>query len=71
MHQSDASDLEIWLTPREASLILKVAPQTLANWRALENGLPFTKLGDGPAARVRYSLRDIEAFMRRRRRAVA
>jgi hypothetical protein len=55
MPQKAVGDTEVWLTPREASPIAKVAPQTLSNWRALHVGPPYRKLGPGRNAPVRYN----------------
>ena len=55
MPQNTAGDVEVWLTPKEAGPIAKVAPQTLANWRALHIGPPYKKLGPGRNAAVRYN----------------
>ena len=48
------------LTPREASELLGVAPQTLAMWRSSGRvQLPYFKLGHA----VRYRRADLEAFI--------
>lgn len=52
-----------WLTAREAGALARVAPKTLANWRSLGIGPPYTKLGHGPGGRIRYARRDVAEFI--------
>lgn len=61
---------EDWLTAREASTLAKVTEKTLANWRSLGIGPPFTKLSPGRGGRVRYRRGDIQAWMRGERAEV-
>lgn len=56
-----------WLTPREASALTRAAEKTLANWRALSVGPPYTKLSEGKSGRVRYRRRDLVAWLDQRR----
>lgn len=48
------------LTPEETSEVLKVAIQTLANWRSQGKGPSWVKLG---ARRCRYRASEIERFI--------
>ena len=59
MPQNPIADEEDWLTPPEAAEVVKVAVQTLANWRAAGLGPPYSKLSEGRAGRVRYLRRDV------------
>lgn len=52
------------LTPREVALMLKVHPATLENWRGLQTGPKWIKLGSGIRAPVRYRREDVEAYLR-------
>ena len=52
-----------WLTPQEVAAITKLAVQTLANHRAKKVGIPYTKLTDGRAGRVRYRRIDVERYL--------
>jgi len=54
---------EVWLTPREVAEITKLAVQTLANHRAKKVGIPYTKLSEGRAGRVRYRQADVERYL--------
>lgn len=57
-----------WLTPQEAGRLIKVAPQTLANWRALNVGPRFIKVQSvrGGVGRVRYLREDIQRWLTER-----
>jgi hypothetical protein len=59
MPQNPVADEEDWLTTRETAELMRVAIQTLANWRAAGLGPPYWKLSDGRAGRVRYLRRDV------------
>lgn len=48
------------LTPEETSDVLKVATQTLANWRSQGKGPAWVRLG---ARRCRYRRSEIERFI--------
>ena len=48
------------LTPEETSDLLKIAPQTLANWRSQGKGPSWVKLG---ARRCRYRRSEIDRFI--------
>lgn len=50
-------------TEIEASEILKLAPSTLRDWRARQQGPSYVKLGEGKGCPVRYRLCDLEQFM--------
>ena len=54
--------MDEWLTPAEVACERKISPQTLANWRWKGVGPPYTKLGDGRFAPVRYRRSDVEAW---------
>lgn len=56
-----------WLAPREASALIRAAEKTLANWRALNIGPPYSKLSEGKSGRVRYRRRDVLAWLNQRR----
>lgn len=47
------------LTPSEAALLLKVAKNTLANWRSMGKGPKWKKAGGS----VRYPMTEIEQFL--------
>src|SRR5690348_17958212 len=48
-----------YLTPEEVSDRLRIAPQTLSNWRALKKGPPSVKIG----GRVLYPVVQLESFL--------
>ncbi|MFY8038889.1 MAG: helix-turn-helix transcriptional regulator [Bosea sp. (in: a-proteobacteria)] len=54
------------LTPKEAAALLRVSTDTLEAWRAKRKGPPWTKLGDGQRAHVRYTRAGIEEFLKAR-----
>jgi predicted DNA-binding transcriptional regulator AlpA len=58
--RKDADVNDALLTPEETSEVLKVATQTLANWRSQGKGPSFVKLG---ARRCRYRRSEIERFI--------
>lgn len=60
-----------WLSNAQAAKHLQVHPVTLAQWRRKNRGPKFEKLGDGPAARVRYHVRDLDKWVRDRAKAGA
>jgi hypothetical protein len=49
------------LTTKEAAAFLKVAPITLAKWRALRKGPTWTRTG----RIVKYRRRDLAAYLKR------
>jgi len=60
---SSGNSIQTLLSPNEASLILGISPDTLAVWRCTKRyDLPYIKVG----RLVRYSLDDIEAFIKSR-----
>jgi hypothetical protein len=59
------SDADEFLTPAETASLLKVTPQTLANWRYKKTGPHFTKLSPGRGGRIRYRRREIEQWLAR------
>jgi hypothetical protein len=54
----------IYLTRREASEYTGFSQDTLAKWAVVRKGPRFTKLGTGRTSRVRYAIRDLDAFLR-------
>jgi hypothetical protein len=56
-------DSEDWLTAREAGALAKVTQKTLANWRSLGIGPPYSKLSPGRGGRVRYRRSDLMAWL--------
>jgi hypothetical protein len=52
------SDAAAFLTPKELATRWKLNPQTLANWRALGKGPPYSKIG----TKVLYPVEGIHAF---------
>jgi hypothetical protein len=52
------SDAAAFLTPRELATRWKLNPQTLANWRALGKGPPYSKIG----TKVLYPVEGIHAY---------
>ena len=56
------------LNTREVSARTGIPMQTLCNWRIRGIGIPYIKLGEGPKARVKYSVTDIREYVEQRRR---
>lgn len=54
------SDVTAFLTPKEVAGRWKLNPQTLANWRALGKGPPYSKIG----TKVLYPIEGIHAYER-------
>lgn len=52
------SDADAFLTPKELATRWKLNPQTLANWRALGKGPPYSKIG----TKVLYPVEGIHAY---------
>jgi hypothetical protein len=52
------SDAAAFLTPKELATRWKLNPQTLANWRALGKGPPYSKIG----TKVLYPVEGIHAY---------
>lgn len=52
-----------WVRTREAAAIIGFSRGTLANWRVLEKGPPFTRAGGDGACR--YRVADLHAWMRK------
>jgi hypothetical protein len=59
------------LDTRALSRILGVEEQTLRQWRCAGIGPDYIKLGPGPKAEVRYTLKDVETYLAHHRRATA
>lgn len=57
---------DVRLLPHEAAHLIKVAPKTLANWRASNTGPRFIKLSPGRGGRVRYPLSAVTAWLAER-----
>jgi hypothetical protein len=58
------TEVDTWLSPHEVAEILGVAISTLAAWRTTRRRpLRFSRVS---AQIVRYSLRDVQAFLRNR-----
>lgn len=55
-----------WLTAREAGAMARVSEKTLANWRSLGVGPPYTKLSPGRGGRIRYRRSDVLAWLAQR-----
>lgn len=51
--------IETLLTPREAAHALRIAVETLGNWRCAGKGPAFIRFG----ARIRYPMSAINAFI--------
>ena len=62
--ESEGSRLPSSVDIRRAAESLGMSPRTLEKWRVEGNGPPFLKLG----RRVRYSVVDLESWIRTRRR---
>ncbi|MGC9536512.1 helix-turn-helix transcriptional regulator [Streptomyces sp. UG1] len=58
-----AQQQDEWLTPREVAQMTKLSEQTLANHRSQKIGIPYTKLSEGRAGRVRYRLSDVHSYL--------
>ncbi|MEU0588275.1 helix-turn-helix domain-containing protein [Streptomyces sp. NPDC006132] len=52
-----------WLTPREVAQMTKLSVQTLANHRSQKIGIPYSKLTESRAGRVRYRLSDVCKYL--------
>ena len=57
----------VYMTPRQVAQVTGMALPTLAKWRCLGGGPPFTKMG----AAVRYAVADVEAWLAANGNAVA
>jgi hypothetical protein len=53
-----------YLTPSEAADYLSVTERCLIEWRRQGGGPPYVRLGDHRSGRVRYDVREIDAWMR-------
>jgi hypothetical protein len=51
---------------KEASSFLSTPVRTLQTWRYRGQGPKYLRIGDGPKARVRYTLAELQAWPRRR-----
>lgn len=58
-----AQQTDEWLTPHETAQMVKLSVQTLANHRSQRIGIPYTKLSEGRAGRVRYRLSDVREYL--------
>lgn len=58
------------MTRYQAAAYLQVHPDTLFHW-AKDGMLPFSKLGDGERAPMRFHREDLDEFARNRRRVEA
>ena len=56
-------DFEVFLTPGELALALRVRSSTLANWRAASRGPDYFRL----EGNLRYRMSDVKAWLRGRR----
>ena len=54
------------LTPEEVSQATGLSVETLAQWRSRKRHLPYLKIG----RRIRYDLKDVEAYLKRCRVSV-
>lgn len=63
MAHNEASSDDVWMSSKETSKFTGAAPQTLANWRWLGIGPPYSKLSCSRAGRVRYRRSDVEAWL--------
>jgi hypothetical protein len=59
-------ELSPYLSEADIAARLGVAPKTLRNWRALETGRPYLKLGGSV---IRYHLGEVDAWALTQRRA--
>jgi len=55
------------LNTKEASTYLSIAAYTLARWRALGQGPPYLKIGEGKQGAVRYLKEDLDKWLEERR----
>ena len=51
------------LNEREAAALLKVAAQTLRNWRSRGRGPRYIRLGVGERTSIRYDRAELETFI--------
>jgi hypothetical protein len=58
-------------TTKELSALLKIPEQTLRQWRCAGLGPDYIKLGTGPRAAVRYTLKDVEDYIDQHRHTSA
>jgi hypothetical protein len=63
--------ISVLFTTKELSALLKIPEQTLRQWRCAGLGPDYIKLGTGPKAAVRYTLRDVEDFIDQHRHTSA
>jgi len=64
MEQGKTSNSTVYLTDVEAAKFLGLRPQTLRNWRQLDKGPPYIKLGQRA---IRYLSEDLESFANQRK----
>ena len=50
---------DLWMRPKEAASYIDVQEQTLAKWRCLSQGPPYTKVGRS----VRYSRQRLDEWL--------
>jgi uncharacterized protein YjcR len=62
-----AADLDAPMTVEEAAEYLRVEPDTLHSWRRKQNGGPDYSLIGSDGRTVRYTLRDLMAYMASRK----
>lgn len=63
----ELSQSERYVTPVDASRILKIKATTLANWRYFNKGPRFIKIGPAPSARIFYDTEDLHKWMQARK----
>jgi hypothetical protein len=55
---------DLLLTPDQTQAILSVGSDTLKDWRAKGDGIPFVKLGTGKTSPVRYRLEAVRDYIK-------
>lgn len=64
MDQVIISALEPMLSVKQAAAFLQVPPATIYNW-IYQKRLTSYRVGNGPRARIRFKLADLEGLLRR------
>lgn len=63
LREQQSTTIPEYITTEEAARLISVPVRTLQNWRAREDGPPFTRFGQT----IRYPVGDLRAWIERRR----
>lgn len=58
---------QIYLSTKELAERWRLKAETLSNWRVMNTGPAYTKLGSGKSAKVLYRLEDVEQYEQQHR----